>query len=153
MMDLEALHSVKELKLQAVLYREMQKTSLALRELCLSADFSEEENMDRLNRLLLARQVHMSKVDSLHAFPGCDGGHWQPVPEDFVKPNEARAAIAALQAGIASLDKQSMEVFSQKLESLKAKIKKVHTGRKFSKAYRPAADSPGIFLDSNIAGL
>jgi hypothetical protein len=150
MMDLEALHSVKELKLQFVLYREMQKTSLALRELCLSTDFSEEESMDRLNRLLYARQVLISKLDNLRSF---DGGHRQPVPEDFVKLNEARAAVAALQAGIASLDQESREVFLQKLASLKAKIKKVHTGRKFSKAYRPAAESPGIFLDSNIAGF
>ena len=131
---------VTTLDLQVTLYREMQKKALAQKELCLTADFAEPENLDRLIGLLTDRQKLMTRAN----FP--ESGNR---PTETASIEEKLTELCQLQSRIAALDAQSQAVFSSKLDSLKSKMKTIQTGKQLSRAYRSPQQVPSYFIDQS----
>jgi hypothetical protein len=155
---------IRQYERQAAIYREMLDVVREQQWLCAEADFGEEENLEKFNRLLLKRQKLMDLIEenqsevlvlkeSLRLSLGLEeingdalAGH---TPFNGIcKLLEAEREIISLLQQISALDARTQELFQSGLDRLKREIGKIQINKKANRAYNPAAQQrEGYFID------
>lgn len=154
----------KEYKYQLNLYQAMMEVARKQVKLCTEADFSEEENIENLNHLLLKRQEQMLKIEKsqssantvkeiLQRELGINEVNGQtlaslcPYPETE-NLQKVLKCLNSLLADITHLDTRSQQALQNKLGLVKNELQKIQRSKQAKKAYKPVKKQlEGFFFD------
>lgn len=160
----KVLRLIHQYERQVTVYREMLDIAREQQQLCVGADFAEEDNLEKLNQLLLKRQKMMNLIEedqsevqvikeSLRLALGVEKVS-REVLAGYISSNnickllEAEGEIISLLQQISALDSRTQELFESGLDKLKQGIEKIQMSKKANRAYNPARQQrEGFFID------
>jgi len=161
----KVLQLIDQYEQQIVQYREMLSIVKEQHALCEAADFAGEEDLNRLNKLLLKRQTKMDLVEErqeqVQAIKESLRDEFnlevsiEILSKHFPSPLTSRllekiGEIEALLKEIAALDRKTQKLLLGKLNLVRQELGKVQKRKKINKAYHPAIrQREGFFIDHN----